>query len=244
MNEITNQVVIITGASSGIGEAIARHLASLGAKVVLGARRADRLQKLAAEIGPNATWKITDVTRKVDLEALAQHALDTFGGIDVLINNAGIMPISFLAADQVDEWERMIDINIKGVLYGIHAVLGHMLGKGDGSIINMASTAAHSVGPGGSVYSATKSAVRNISEGLRQEVSGVLRVCTICPGFTQSELSDSVSDENMKPRVSQLFEEKAMPASAIAEAVAYVLCQPKAVAVNEITVRPLAGQSS
>lgn len=244
MNNLTDKVVIITGASSGIGEAIARHLASLGAKVVLGARRAEKLEKLSAEIGSNASWRVTDVTQKADLEALAQHAIDTFGDIDVLINNAGIMPVSFLAADMVDDWERMIDINIKGVLYGIHSVLAHMLAKGDGSIINIASTAAHSVGPGGSVYSATKSAVKNISEGLRQEASGVLRVCTICPGFTESELSESVKDENMKPLVSKLFEEKAMPASAIAEAVSYVLNQPKTVAVNEITVRPLAGQSS
>lgn len=244
MADLTDKVVIITGASSGIGEAIARHLASLGAKVVLGARRAERLEKLAAEIGANASWKITDVTQKADLEGLAKHAIDTFGGIDVLVNNAGIMPISFLAADMVDDWDRMIDVNIKGVLYGIHAVLGHMLARGDGSIINIASTAAHSVGPSGAVYSATKSAVKNISEGLRQEVSGILRICTICPGFTQSELGDSVKDENMKPVVTKLFEEKAMPASAIAEAVSYVLSQPKAVAVNEITVRPLAGQSS
>jgi NADP-dependent 3-hydroxy acid dehydrogenase YdfG len=244
MKALSNQVVVITGASSGIGEAVARHLAALGAKVVLAARRADRLKKLATDIGDNAIWKTTDVTKKADLEALAQYAIDTFGGIDVLINNAGIMPISFLAADMVDDWERMVDINIKGVLFGIHAVLGHMLAKGDGSIINIASTAAHSVGPGGAVYSATKSAVRNISEGLRQEVSGVLRVCTICPGFTQSELAESVNDENVKPMVAKLFEEKAMPASAIAEAVAYVLSQPKAVAVNEMTVRPLAGQSS
>ncbi len=154
------------------------------------------------------------------------------------------MPISFLAADRVDDWDRMIDVNIKGVLYGIHAVLNHMLAQGDGAIINIASTAAHSVGPSGSVYSATKSAVRTISEGLRQEVSGVLRVCTISPGFTESELGESVTDENVKPMVKQLFDEKAMPASAIAEAVAYVLQQPKAVAVNDMTIRPLVGQSS
>ena len=243
MSDLNNKVVIITGASSGIGEAVARHLASLGAKVVLGARRADRLEKLAAEIGASAVWQVTDVTKKADVEALAQYAIDSFGGIDVLVNNAGIMPVSFLAADRVDDWERMIDINIKGVLYGIHAVLGHMLAKGDGSIINIASTAAHSVGPGGSVYSATKSAVKVISEGLRQEVNGALRVCTICPGYTQTELPASVTDENVAPMVGQLFAEKAMPAMAIAEAVSYVLGQPKAVAVNEITVRPLAGQA-
>jgi len=244
MHELNNKVVVITGASSGIGAAVAKHLASLGANVVLGARRADRLEKLATEIGDTAIWKVTDVTKKADMEALAGYAIERFGAVDALINNAGIMPISLLANDMVDDWERMIDINVKGVLYGIHAVLNHMLGRGEGAIINIASTAAHSVGPGGAVYSATKSAVRTISEGLRQEVSGVLRVCTISPGFTESELAESVNDESVKPMVTQLFEQKAMPASAIAEAVAYVLGQPKEVAVNEITVRPLVGQSS
>lgn len=242
MSDLTNKVVIITGASSGIGEATAKHLASLGAKVVLGARRGDRLEKLAASIGANATWRVTDVTQKTDLEALAQQAIDTFGGIDVLVNNAGIMPVSMLAADLVDDWDRMIDINIKGVLYGIHAVLGHMLAKGDGSIINIASTAAHHVGPGGAVYSATKVAVRTITEGLRKETNGVLRVCTICPGVTDTELPGSVTDAQVGQMVNGLFAAKAMPATAIAEAVAYVLSQPKAVSVNEMIVRPTAAQ--
>lgn len=244
MSDLNQQVIIVTGASSGIGEATAKHLASLGAKVVLAARRADRLEKIADSIGANACWKITDVTRREDLESLASYTMETFGRIDGLVNNAGIMPVSFIAAGRVDDWERMIDINIKGVLYGIHAVLGYMLEQGSGSIINIASTAAHHVGPGGSVYSATKAAVHMISEGLRQEVSGKLRVCTICPGFTESELPDSVVDENIKPLVKSLFKEKAMPASSIAEAVGYALTQPAGVAVNEIIVRPLAGQDA
>lgn len=242
MSNLNNQVIIITGASSGIGEATARHLASLGAKVVLAARRGDRLAKLAGDIGANATWKETDVTQRDDLKALAGHALEKFGRIDALVNNAGIMPVSLIASGMVDDWDRMIDINIKGVLYGVHAVLGTMLEQGSGSIINIASTAAHSVGPGGTVYSATKTAVRIISEGLRKEVSGKVRVCTICPGFTESELSESVTDQGMKPFVAQLFDQMAMPAHAIAEAVAYALMQPANVAVNEITVRPLAAQ--
>lgn len=242
MSNLNNQVIIITGASSGIGEATARHLASLGANVVLGARRGDRLAKLAADIGANASWKETDVTQRDDLKALATHALEKFGRIDALVNNAGIMPVSLIASGMVDDWDRMIDINIKGVLYGVHAVLDTMLEQGSGSIINIASTAAHDVGPGGTVYSATKTAVRVITDGLRKEVGGKVRVCTIFPGFTESELSDSVNDQGMKPLVAQIFEQLAMPAHAIAEAVAYALLQPANVAVNEITVRPLAGQ--
>ena len=244
MASLNDQVVIITGASSGIGEATARHLASLGAKVVLGARRADRLSALADSIGPNAAWKVTDVTKREDLKALAGLALEKFGRIDGLVNNAGIMPVSLIASGMVEDWDRVIDINIKGVLWGIHAVVDTMLAQCSGSIINIASTAAHDVGPGGTVYSATKTAVRVISEGLRKELSGKVRVCTICPGFTQSELAESVNDQNFKPFVDQLFQEKAMPASAIAEAVAYALTQPSSVAVNEIIVRPLAGQDS
>src|SRR5690606_20026317 len=243
MSNLDNQVIIITGASSGIGEATARHLASLGARVVLGARRADRLARLADSIGPNASWQVTDVTRREDLKALAAHALEKFGRIDGLINNAGIMPVSMIASGMVEDWDRVIDINIKGVLWGIHAVVDTMLAQGSGSIINIASTAAHDVGPGGTVYSATKTAVRVISEGLRKELTGKVRVCTICPGFTQSELSESVNDGAFKPMVGQLFEQMAMPAQAIAEAVAYALTQPANVAVNEIIVRPLAAQA-
>lgn len=244
MNDLTNKVVMITGASSGIGAAVARHLASLGATLVLGARRTDKLAELADELGDKVAWLATDVSQRGDVEALAQLGIERFGGIDVLINNAGIMPVSMLAADKVDDWERMIDVNIKGVLWGIHSVLNHMLARGDGSIINIASVAAHSVGPSGSVYSATKTAVKIISDGLRQEVDGVLRVCTIYPGITNTELPASVTDTNMSPMIGQMFEAKAMPASAIAEAVAYVLTQPKTIAVNDLTVRPLAAQSN
>lgn len=240
-NSIDGSVVVITGASSGIGEATARHLVSLGANVVLGARREDRLRALAAELGEQVRWIKTDVTSRDEVEALAAMATGEFGRIDALVNNAGLMPVSMLSMGKVDEWERMVDVNIKGVLYGIHAVLNGMLERGSGSIINIASIAAHKVGPAGSVYSATKSAVRMISEGLRQEVTGKIRVCTVCPGLTESELPNTISDPRISEKVAQNFE-RAMPAQAIAEAVAYALTQPADVAVNEITVRPLAAQ--
>ena len=244
MSSLQDQVIIITGASSGIGEATARHLAGLGAKLVLGARRTDRLSAIADSLGSNAIFNKTDVTRREDLRALADLAVEKFGRIDGLVNNAGLMTVAMVQSGAVDDWDRMIDINIKGVLWGIHAVLDTMLAQGSGSIINIASTSAHSVGPGGVVYSATKTAVRTISEGLRQEVAGRVRVCTISPGFTESELPDGVSDEIFKPIVDSLFEENAMPARIIAEAVAYVLTQPLSVAVNDITVRPLSSQGS
>jgi len=241
MQDICGQVVVITGASSGIGEAVARHLVSLGANVVLGARREDRLRALVQELGDQARWRKTDVAKREDLQALADCALEAFGSIDVLVNNAGIMPVSPLAMGNVDDWDRMIDVNLKGVLYGIHAVLDTMLKQGSGCIINMASVAAHHVGPGGAVYSGTKTAVRVISEGLRQEVSGVVRVCTVCPGLIESEIPNTITDAAIREQSAQLYT-NAMPAQAIAEAVAYVVTQPPNVAVNELTVRPLAAQ--
>lgn len=229
---------MITGASSGIGEACARQLARHGARLVLAARREDRLAGLAAELGEQVLWAATDVTRREQLQALAATARERFGRIDVLINNAGIMPISLLAQGCVDDWDRMIDVNIKGVLYGIHAVLDDMLAQGAGHIINISSVAGLSVGPGGAVYSATKFAVRAISDGLRQECVGKVRVTSICPGLVTSELADSVSHPAFKDRVKILYE-RAMPAEAIADAVVYAISQPEHVAVNEIVVRPL-----
>ncbi|MDB5885441.1 MAG: short chain dehydrogenase family protein [Polaromonas sp.] len=238
MNAIEGKVVMITGASSGIGEACARRLAAKGATLVLAARRTDRLAKLAAGLGNNTLWAAADVTRLQDLEALACLARERFGRIDVLINNAGIMPISLLAQGCVDDWSRMIDVNIKGVLHGIHAVLNAMLAYGSGHIINISSVAGLSVGPGSAVYSGTKFAVRAISEGLRQECVGKIRVTTVCPGLTTSELTESITVAAFRERAEKLYE-GAISADAIADAVLYAIGQPEQVAVNEIVVRPL-----
>jgi len=239
------KVALVTGASRGIGAAIADMLGEQGAIVVGTATTDSGAQKISERLaakGIQGKGMTLDVTSNESVVTVLKAIDEEFGPALILVNNAGIMPVSLIASGMVDDWDRMIDINIKGVLYGVHAVLGTMLEQGSGSIINIASTAAHSVGPGGTVYSATKTAVRIISEGLRKEVSGKVRVCTICPGFTESELSQSVNDVGMKPFVEQLFDQMAMPAHAIAEAVAYALLQPANVAVNEITVRPLAAQ--
>lgn len=238
MNLIRDKVIMITGASSGIGEACARRLARQGAKLVLAARREDRLASLGAELGDKVLWAATDVTRVEQLQSLAATAIERFGRIDVLINNAGVMPISLLAQGCVADWDRMIDVNIKGVLYGIHAVLGTMLAQGYGHIINVSSVAGLAVAPGGAVYSGTKSAVRAISDGLRQECASKVRVTSICPGLVSSELADSVTHPAFKERVRKLYE-GAMPANAIADAIVYAISQPEHVAVNEIVIRPL-----
>lgn len=238
MNAINGKVILITGASSGIGEACARRLSQQGAKLVLAARRGDRLAKLAAELGDDVLWAATDVTRLEDLQALAASAQQRFGRIDVLINNAGIMPISMLAQGQVEDWSRMIDVNIKGVLYGIHAVLNGMLAQGSGHVITISSVAGLSVGPGSAVYSATKFAVRAISEGLRQECAGKVRVTSICPGLVTSELTESITVPAFRDRAQKLYE-GAISADAIADAVIYAISQPEQVAINEIVVRPL-----
>ncbi len=238
MQSIQGKVVMVTGASSGIGEATARALARHGARLVLAARRTDRLARLATELGDQVLWAATDVTQLADLQALAEQAVARFGRIDVLVNNAGIMPISMLAQGRVDDWDRMVDVNIKGVLYGIHAVLGGMLAQGAGHIINISSVAGLAVGPGGAVYSATKFAVRAITDGLRQECVGKVRVTSICPGLVTSELTDSITVPAFKERAHKLYE-GAMSADAVADAVLYAIGQPDNVAVNEIVVRPL-----
>ena len=191
-NGIDGKVVVITGASSGLGEATARHLASLGASVVLGARRLERMNTIVQEIrhaGGQATALAVDVTRRNDLEALITHAVETFGRVDVMINNAGLMAISPISERRIDEWDSMIDINIKGVLYGIAAALPLFEQQGFGHFINVSSVAGIKVfSPGGSVYSGTKYAVRAISDGLRHEVGGKIRTTTIEPGAVDSEL--------------------------------------------------------
>ncbi len=239
MSEINGKVVIITGASSGLGEAAARMLARKGARLVLGARREERLQALVEAIkadGGEAIYRVTDVTRREQVDALAEAARSTFGRIDVLVNNAGVMPISPLNRLKVDEWERMIDVNIKGVLYGIAAVLPTMRDQRAGHVINISSVAGQVVSPAAAVYSATKFAVRAISEGLRQE-SRDIRSTNISPGAVTSELTESISDPRTAEGVGELYE-LAIEPDAIARAIVFAVEQPGDVDVNELTIRP------
>ena len=239
MSEINGKVVIITGASSGLGEAAARMLARKGARLVLGARREERLQALVEAIkadGGEAIYRVTDVTRREQVDALAEAARSTFGRIDVLVNNAGVMPISPLNRLKVEEWERMIDVNIKGVLYGIAAVLPTMRDQRAGHVINISSVAGQVVSPAAAVYSATKFAVRAISEGLRQE-SRDIRSTNISPGAVTSELTESISDSRTAEGVGELYQ-LAIEPDAIARAIAFAIEQPADVDVNELTIRP------
>ncbi len=240
MSNIQGKVVIITGASSGIGEAAAKELASKGAKLVLAARRENRLQKLQKEIEKNggiAVYKLTDVTSYRQMEELAQYVLNEFGKIDVFINNAGLMPQSFLYKKKVDEWDRMIDVNVKGVLYGIAAVLPSMRGHKSGHI-NVASIAGHQVGAGGAVYSATKFAVCAISEGLRkEEFANNIRVTIISPGAVSTELTETITDMDLKLVIDEIYKGAIEPEN-IARAIAYAIEQPSNVAINEMIIRP------
>lgn len=242
MNGIEGKVIAITGASSGIGEATARHLAARGAHVMLGARRGQRLEALAAEIvrgGGSARWQTLDVTRRADVQSFVDAARDWHGRLDVLVNNAGVMPLSPLDALKVDEWDRMIDVNIRGVLHGIAAALPHMRAQRKGQIVNLSSIGGHAVSPTAAVYCATKFAVGAISEGLRQEVGADIRVTLISPGVTTSELAETISDADARARMRD-FRSVAIPADAIARAIAYAVEQPDDVDVNEIIVRPTA----
>lgn len=237
-----HKVVVITGASSGIGEATARLLAKNGAKVVLGARRTDRLEALVKDIhadGGIAEYQALDVTQRSQMEEIAQFTLSKFGHVDVLINNAGVMPLSTLDRLKVEEWDRMIDVNIKGVLYGIAAVLPIMKAQKSGQIINLSSIGGHTVYPTAAVYCATKFAVGAISDGLRQEVGGDIRVTVISPGTTESELADSISDETAKKEMEE-FRQICIPATAIARSILFAIAQPKDVDISEIIVRPTA----
>jgi NADP-dependent 3-hydroxy acid dehydrogenase YdfG len=242
MSKIQGKVVAITGASSGIGEAVARFLAAGGAKVVIGARRADRLATIAAEIrksGGEVEAVSVDVTRRSDLETLVGTAQQKFGRIDVLINNAGLMPLSPLDQLKVDEWDRMVDVNIKGVLYGIAAALPVFRKQASGHFINVSSVAGHRIAPNGAVYSATKFAVRALSEGLRQEVGANIRVTIISPGAVESELAETISDQDLRQRMHD-YRKIAIPADAIARAMAFAIGEPADVDINEILVRPTA----
>lgn len=242
MSHINGKVIVITGASSGIGEATARLLAGQGARVVLGARRLERLEALAADInaaGGSALARALDVTRRDDMQAFIDSAAQHFGRVDVIINNAGVMPLSRLDALKVDEWDRMIDVNVRGVLHGIAAGLPLMQRQRSGQFINIASIGAYAVSPTAAVYCATKYAVRAISEGLRQEVGGDIRVTLISPGVTESELAESISDEDARAAMRE-FRKGAIPAEAIARAIAYAVDQPADVDVSELIVRPTA----
>ncbi|WP_342380559.1 SDR family oxidoreductase [Myxococcus stipitatus] len=239
---IQGKVVAITGASSGIGEAAARLLARQGAKVVLGARRAERLEELARELksrGGEARARAVDVTKREDVEAFVDFTLKEFGRLDVLINNAGVMPLSRLEMLKVDEWDRMIDVNIRGVLHGIAAALPVMKRQKAGQFINLSSIGGHAVSPTAAVYCATKFAVLAISEGLRQEVGGDIRVTVISPGVTTSELAESISDTSARDLMRE-FRKVAIPAEAIAHSISYAISQPSEVDVSEIIIRPTA----
>lgn len=241
MPEIEEKVVAITGASSGIGEATALLLAGQGAKVVLGARGLDRLAVLAARItdaGGDAAFIPIDVKRREDLSALVSLACERYGRLDVLVSNAGIGPIAPLDDLRVEEWDEMIDINIKGVLYGISAALPVFRAQGFGHFINTASVAAHIVTPSLAVYAGTKYAVWAISEGLRQEAGDKLRVTVISPGFTRTNLAESMTNLELKAQTISAMDTMALPPDAIAEAIGYAIGQPATVDVNEIIIRP------
>jgi NADP-dependent 3-hydroxy acid dehydrogenase YdfG len=244
-NNIEGKVVVITGASSGLGESTARYLAKLGATVVLGARRKDRLDAIVKDIqsaGGKALAVPVDVSKRADVEALVQKAIDTYGKIDVLWNNAGVMPIAPLSLLKVDEWDHMIDLNIKGVLYGIAAALPYMQKQKSGHIINTASVFGIKMfAPGGVVYCATKNAVRMITEGLRMETRADKIRCTIIsPGAVESELKEDTSDPASAKVVQEVYKNWAIPADSIARAIAYAIEQPADVEIDEIVVRPTA----
>ena len=241
MLNVENKVIVITGASSGIGEASAKLLAQNGAKVVLGARRTEKLSQIVEEIrsaGGTAEFKAVDVTDREDVKAFIHFAKDKFDRVDVIFNNAGVMPLSMMNALKVEEWDKMINANINGVLNGIAAGLPIMEAQGGGQFINTASIAAHQVGPTSAVYSATKYAVWAISDGLRQESKNI-RVTIISPGVVETELGSDITDDSSKGFLKEL-RKTALKPDPIARAVLYAVSQPDDVDVNEIIVRPTA----
>ena len=237
---IENKVVVITGASSGLGEATARMLAAQGAKVVLGARRLDRIEALAKELGADRALAVqTDVTDVEQVKRLVDAAVASFGRVDVIVNNAGLMPHSPLERGKVEDWNRTIDVNLKGVLFGIHAVLPHMKAQKSGHIINVSSVAGHKVRPGSAVYAATKAAVLMISEGLRQEVKPYnIRTTVISPGAVATELPLSITESDIKKGMDDFYAEYAVPAESFARMVIFAMSQPDDVDINEILFRP------
>ena len=239
-DNIKDKVVVVTGASSGLGEATVRRLVAEGARLVIGARRLDRLRALASELGlGDAAAVATDVTNLEQVTHLVDHAVAIHGRIDVILNNAGLMPHSLLERGKVEDWDRMIDVNLKGTLYGIGAALPHMIRQKSGHIINVSSVAGHKVRQSTAVYAATKTAVRVISEGLRMEmVPHNVRVTVISPGAVQSELADSITEPEIAQNMHAFYEANAIPASSFADMVAFAIGQPENVAVNEILFRP------
>jgi len=239
---VEGKVVVITGASSGLGAATARLLAAQGASVVLGARRAERLESLAKEIkadGGKALAVATDVTDRSQVQKLVDAAVKEFGRVDVMLNNAGLMPLAPLERLKTDEWDQMIDVNFKGTLNGIAAALPHMKKQKSGQIINVSSVYGHKVGPGAAVYCATKFAVRALSEGLRQEVKPYnIRTTVISPGAVATELLDHISEKDIADNVREHVNEIAIPADSFARMVAFAISQPEDVDVNEILFRP------
>ena len=238
MTKTIDKTVLITGASSGIGEATVRELAEAGAKLFIGARRTDRLEAIADELGDRVAWQSLDVTDAGNFQSFATAAQERFGSIDVLINNAGVMPLSPLAALKQDEWTRMIDVNIRGVLNGIAAVLPRFIAKGSGHIINVASIGAHFVLPSAAVYCATKYAVWAITEGLRQEHDEI-HTTIISPGVVETELGNDITDPQIAAALTT-WREKSLTPDAIARAIRYALEQPEGVDINEVIVRPTA----
>jgi NADP-dependent 3-hydroxy acid dehydrogenase YdfG len=239
-----DKVIAVTGASSGIGEAIARRLAGQGARVLIGARRADRLETLTAKLnaaGGRVAHCALDVTRRASVADFVHAAVDRYGRLDVIVNNAGIMPLSPLSALKVEEWDRMIDVNVKGVLYGIAAALPVFRAQGGGHVINMSSIGAYHVVPSAAVYCATKAAVNFITEGLRQE-SPDIRSTIISPGVTESDLASTITHPETAAFIKD-YRRQAIPADAIARAVAFAIEQPNDVDVSEIVVRPTASSN-
>lgn len=238
---IAGKVVVITGASSGLGEATARLLSKAGATVVLAARRAERIEALAKELGGQAMAVATDVSDREQVKALVDKTVETCGRIDVILNNAGIMPLAPLEKLKVDEWDQMIDVNLKGVLYGIAAALPHMKQQKSGHIINVSSVYGHKLGPDATVYCATKHAVRALSEGLRQEVKPYnIRTTVISPGAVATELLEHISDEKIQAQTKHFVSQIAVPAETFARMVAFAINEPEDVDVNEILFRPTA----
>jgi len=238
---IEGKIIVITGAGSGIGRATAKLLAVQGARVVMGARRIDKLQQVSEEIsqmGGSAVYLQTDVTKKQEVTALVNIATQTYGRIDVIINNAGISQLQRMEDTDVHGWEQMIDVNLKGTLYGIAAALPHFKQQGSGHIINVISTAGISIVPTMGVYAGTKNAVRTISECLRQESEGRWRVTGISPGFVASEFVSNISNEDIRNNLQNKANEIAIPSAAIAEAIAYAIAQPANVDIGDIVIRP------
>ena len=240
---VAGKVVVLTGASSGIGESAARMLAVAGATVMMGARREERLSQLKREItaaGGVAEYRATDVAKRGEVQALVDAAIESFGRVDVMINNAGLMANSPLDAFQVDEWDRMIDVNVKGVLYGIAAVLPHMLTRGGGHIINVGSVSGRVIFPNAAPYCGTKFAVHAITEGLRKEVGSRVRVTLVAPGAVFTELSDHITHEETRRTVRRNHETFGLKPEVMARAMLYAIGEPDEVDVNEVLIRNIA----